>query len=130
MHIKVSHRELTKSTRVRWSVSVRSCHICFCQVVMELCLTVTTLRGSLRAHHLSASGVDLSRNLGGTNPWRALEILKNDKNLGGQPVLASPPQCKFWGDLPPPRDLRPCCQLAAVKYQFCDHPNFLYVRLN
>jgi hypothetical protein len=26
----------------------------------------------------------------GTNPWRELEILKNDKNLGGQPVLASP----------------------------------------
>jgi hypothetical protein len=26
---------------------------------------------------------------GGTNPWRALEILKNNKNLGGQPVLAS-----------------------------------------
>ena len=36
---------------------------------------------------------------GGTNPWRALEILKNDKNLGGQPI--SVPHCKFWGIRPP-----------------------------
>jgi hypothetical protein len=45
---------------------------------------------------------------GGTNPWRALEILKNDKNLGGQPVLASP-TANSGGIRPPsPRDLRPC----------------------
>jgi hypothetical protein len=45
------------------------------------------------------------KSAGGTNPWRALEILKNDKNLGGQPVLASP-TANSGGTSP--RDLRPC----------------------
>jgi hypothetical protein len=36
---------------------------------------------------------------GGTNPWRALEILKNDK-IWGDNLLASP-HCKFWGDSSP-----------------------------
>jgi hypothetical protein len=42
---------------------------------------------------------------GGTNLWRALEILKYDKNLGGQLVLASP-TANSGGFVP--RDLRPC----------------------
>jgi hypothetical protein len=36
---------------------------------------------------------------GRTNPWRALEILKNDKNLGA--TCISVPHCKFWGDSSP-----------------------------
>jgi hypothetical protein len=34
--------------------------------------------------------IGATKNATVANPWRALEILKNDKNLGGQPVLASP----------------------------------------
>jgi hypothetical protein len=37
----------------------------------------------------------------GTNPWRALEILKHDKNLGGQLVLASRPTANSGGFVPP-----------------------------
>ena len=37
---------------------------------------------------------------GGTNPWRALEILKNDKNLGRQPI--SVPTANSGGFVPRP----------------------------
>jgi hypothetical protein len=45
---------------------------------------------------------------GGTNPWRALEVLKNDKNLGDN-LNKRPPHCHILGGFvpPSPRDLRP-----------------------
>jgi hypothetical protein len=46
--------------------------------------------GLLRVESLSSQWRRSGLKSGGKNPWRALEILKNDKNLGGQPVLASP----------------------------------------
>jgi hypothetical protein len=56
----------------------------------------------------------------GTNPWRALEILKNHKNLGGTTCISVPPLQILGGFVPRvPLDLRPWVDKSKCKASNC-----------
>jgi hypothetical protein len=89
-----------------------SSSILFCPIIIVIshcsCLPIIPSKftfdsaSSSGSDAIPGSGVNLGGNLGGgTNPWRALEILKNDKNLGDN-LYKRPPNANSGGGFVPP----------------------------